>query len=398
MLTSSVMKSLYMYCLFISCLVVVHTTEIMQDLHKMSSDSDMIAYQKKEHPERCKWYDIRSSIEGLATRNIPVLIQTSCFSSDSLGNDLSNYFEARLCAKEGGLHFISAPKTLNIDHSSHAFYSALSKIVVHSSPISNLRGIQEKMSRICPCSSMCHEWKYGLMHSRMETIGSLFRAAMDSYWKSANISNRYLDINTARCRIGRNGQVLDTTKSLPFSDRFGTIDVSRLPLIPDTSVHYRCGDNVVTHYGFTMFRTFRKSISSSSRYIYVMGENPGRKAKPQHVSRCNAIFESLLDYLMHHFPQAVVVILRGHDMFEDLARLTYANTTVCSVSTFCLWPAVASNTTAYFPLTRLIAKEDTTYSYGPHFHWLRDMSDRALLGVRAVHMSNNEVVKTLRSG
>ena len=29
------------------------------------------------------------------------------------------------------------------------------------------------------------------------------------------------------------------------------------------------------------------------------------------------------------------------DLYIDLAILTFANTTVCSVSTFCLWPAVA---------------------------------------------------------
>jgi hypothetical protein len=55
---------------------------------------------------------------------------------------------------------------------------------------------------------------------------------------------------------------------------------------------------------------------------------------------------------MEQFPDAVVVILRGFDLFEDLARLTYAKTTICSVSTFCLWPAISNDNTVYFPLTK----------------------------------------------
>ncbi len=80
-----------------------------------------------------------------------------------------------------------------------------------------------------------------------------------------------------------------------------------------------------------------------------MAESPSRKlnkfdganGKEGH-NRCNAIFEALLGFLTQHFPDATVVILRGQNIFDDLARLTYAKTVICSVSTFCFWPAVAA--------------------------------------------------------
>ena len=95
---------------------------------------------------------------------------------------------------------------------------------------------------------------------------------------------------------------------------------------------------------------------------------------------------------MREFPYAVVAILRGNNVFDDLARLTYANITICSVSTFCLWPAIASNHTAIFPKTRLIAKEDTSFDYGTSFHWI---NDSPILGVKALHMTNQDLVRQL---
>ena len=52
-----------------------------------------------------------------------------------------------------------------------------------------------------------------------------------------------------------------------------------------------------------------------------------------------------------------------------------------SVSTFCLWPAVAAGgkgtstqgTTAYFPVTKLIAKGETRVDYGPGFKYVFNM-------------------------
>jgi hypothetical protein len=82
-------------------------------------------------------------------------------------------------------------------------------------------------------------------------------------------------------------------------------------------------------------------------------------------------------------------------MFEDLARLTYAKKAICSVSTFCLWPAVGSNTSAYFPITKLIAKEDVSFNYGPSFHWIKDNKYRVLRGLDTTHMTDADVLRYL---
>jgi len=50
-----------------------------------------------------------------------------------------------------------------------------------------------------------------------------------------------------------------------------------VPLVPDVSIHYRCGDNVVTHYGFLPFKVYSDLIAEGARTIYVMSEHPSRK-------------------------------------------------------------------------------------------------------------------------
>ena len=59
-------------------------------------------------------------------------------------------------------------------------------------------------------------------------------------------------------------------------------------------------------------------------------------------SRCGTILRALFNHFTKLFPKAVVVIKRGGDQFLDYARLAYADVTICSASTFCLWPALAN--------------------------------------------------------
>ena len=57
----------------------------------------------------------------------------------------------------------------------------------------------------------------------------------------------------------------------------------------------------------------------------------------------------------------------------DLARLAYAKVSICSVSTFCLWPAIASQHRAYFPLHSVIAGKKAL-DLGPRFVWIQNAS------------------------
>jgi hypothetical protein len=53
----------------------------------------------------------------------------------------------------------------------------------------------------------------------------------------------------------------------------------------------------------------------------------------------------------------------------DFARIAYANTTICSSSTFCFFAALASNGTVHLPVTRLIGQPANMYN---NFHWIAE--------------------------
>ena len=125
-----------------------------------------------------------------------------------------------------------------------------------------------------------------------------------------------------------------------------------------------------------------------------MCEHLNRYKRPDQKVRCELILSSLHKYLSSAFPDAVVLLLRGQNVYLDLYRLTYANTTICSVSTFCFYPALSSKTIAYFPVTRLVAKA-TKPNYGAHFKWIS--SPKVFPGARARDMPNNQLLKILQS-
>ena len=53
-----------------------------------------------------------------------------------------------------------------------------------------------------------------------------------------------------------------------------------------------------------------------------------------------------------------------------MVRLAKAPVVICSVSTFCLWPAIINKGVAYFPVTRLIAAGNASLDLG--FRWLSE--------------------------
>jgi hypothetical protein len=386
----------------------------------------------QKNDDQCKWEDISSMMrsflepdslltDAFIIDNVPlpspILVQTTCFHHGSLGNAISQYMEGRLCAHLSGSNYISAIHiSASEKQQNNTFFMGFPSIVKH--PLAVSKDVAKmNIKKICRCPSMCHEWDYGLMHSHMDKVRIIFQAAINSYWESRKAaitgtisSLDYLDLSRAELStsyVGRNGIVYSLKKpKLPFSRNLNGSKVMlmenenittlhNLPVIPDVAIHYRCGDNVVTHYGFTPFRVFARLIPLNSKHIYILSESSERSSKHNSVTRCAAIFDALHIYLMDRFPQSTVVILRGHDIFEDIGRLTYANITICSVSTFCLFPAITNKNLAYFPVTKLIAKENISFDYGPSFHWLQNDKDKAIRGVAAVQMSVKELIKKL---
>lgn len=177
----------------------------------------------------------------------------------------------------------------------------------------------------------------------------------------------------------------------------GVEAASTLPMIPDVAIHYRCGDNTVGHYGYLAFPAFKRRIPRNATSIYVMAESSSRNANAQRISQCNAILSGLFEYLQNEFQTASIVVLRGANMYDDMTRLALAKTTICSVSSFCIWPALASTTMAYYPITRLIAKATAPeYDSSRHFQWLDVFPEEAVLpGVKAKRMDNAQILKFL---
>jgi hypothetical protein len=114
-------------------------------------------------------------------------------------------------------------------------------------------------------------------------------------------------------------------------------------------------------------------IPPDAKFIYVMTDPPKRAGGHPYVHHCQGILLWFFNFLTKHWPNAVVVVKKGGDMYLDLARLAYANTTICSASTFCLWPAIAHNGSAvYYPKTKLIGIPPGNYSINEHLYWITD--------------------------
>lgn len=230
---------------------------------------------------------------------------------------------------------------------------------------------------------ICIEHYDALLHSRASMVRDILRPIFEQQLHQMEIRTSMIQSSLVGAwRLKLNNPFKENTASLP--------------IVPDVAIHYRCGDNIVGHYGFLSFPAFKNRIPHNSSTIYVMAENPNRKVKGRRRHFCDVVLNGLFSYLTRLYPLATVVVLRGANMYDDFTRLALAQTTICSVSSFCLWPALASTTTAYFPITRLIAKA-TTPRYHDQFHWLDKFpAESVLLGQKTTGMSGADALNALQ--
>eukprot|EP00600_Ochromonadales_sp_CCMP1393_P013036 CAMPEP_0175000898 /NCGR_PEP_ID=MMETSP0005-20121125/2841_1 /TAXON_ID=420556 /ORGANISM="Ochromonas sp., Strain CCMP1393" /LENGTH=378 /DNA_ID=CAMNT_0016255739 /DNA_START=135 /DNA_END=1271 /DNA_ORIENTATION=+ len=337
--------------------------------------------QQAYHGKRCTLQDpsqaFAAYFNGVFSRHVngkPVLVTTPCLSPESFGNTLSNYFEVFLCAQKAGLHFVTAAQIWSPSNNDTGslFLQRLPRFIEHKNPTSTAIP-KGRLLAMCPCGSICHERSNSLIASRSQDIKPLLQNMFKEHLASLTVNSTVvLDSDLSTVAVG-----------------------SSLPLIPDAAIHYRCGDNFVGHYGFLPFSAFARYIPSGAKTIYVLAENRGRKtqAKRHRALKCDAIFRKLLAHLQSHFPRATVVIRRGDDLYVDMMRLAYARTVVCSVSTFCIWPAIVNANKAYFPATRLIFKGDTSVQMG--FEWIT--TPRVILGAAHDHGPPEKLANLLAS-
>jgi len=266
-----------------------------------------------------------------------VLVSSACLGVDSLGNYLGNYLENAACAGKLGVPFVVVAKVYEprMRDAGNAFLNALPSVV--ASPQPALQAPKHlNAAAVCPCRESCQENPRALWTSNVETVvRPLLQMALAAH-RATLAPNMTVDRGA-----------LSTAPA-------GSV----LPLTPDAVVHYRCGDNFVGHYGFVPFPAVAARVPASARTIYILAEARNRKtqtaAKQNLAAKCDVVLRALHQYLVGQFPRSVVLLQRGGDPYADLVRLADAPVLICSVSTFCLWPALASNGTVYFPVTPLV--------------------------------------------
>jgi hypothetical protein len=315
--------------------------------------------QQKYHITRCPLIETNTGIHDYIngewkteSNGLPILVTSPCLGTDSLGNMLGSYFEAISCAEQVGMHYAAVAKIYEpLTHDKPStFLANLPSYIEHKNPIDISSDVGNKLKLICTCPGSCHERPFSAWIKGINNIKNILSYALEK-------------------ELENNINAIDTVVA---SDDLSNVEAgTKLPVIPDASIHYRCGDNFGGHYGFVPFQTFSEKIPKDVNTIYVLAEKRSRKTlTKQHLARkCDAIFNRLYIYLTKSFPSAKILIRRGDDIYIDMARLAYAKTTVCSVSTFCLWPAIMSNGTAYFPKSKLIVGGNTNIKLSPNVVW-----------------------------
>jgi hypothetical protein len=139
----------------------------------------------------------------------------------------------------------------------------------------------------------------------------------------------------------------------------------RPPLYPgvqldDAVIHFRCGDLMDSdhpRYGFLSFPSLVSQLASTVRSIGVVTQPYNDESHQSRAwdntaikrRRCRIVVTDLVDYLTGRFPAARVTV---HNRPDDTIALTYArmilaNQTIAGISTFGVFPAIASFGTGY---------------------------------------------------
>jgi hypothetical protein len=154
--------------------------------------------------------------------------------------------------------------------------------------------VKKNMREQCHCLQFCWENNQAPWLQRLSLVGEVLRPAIDAYVKAADAE-----------RIGTviNREIDRTTAML---DEF-------LPLVPNVTIQYRCGDNVgfgKSKYGLLPFSAFKppRIPQNIAKYIYIIADSPHRSAAHAYSSRCETILNKLYAYLTIEVREIVMVL------------------------------------------------------------------------------------------
>lgn len=181
----------------------------------------------------------------------------------SMGNSLSIYIESRICANKTGLHLNSQTRIPDQD-GILALPDFFPKYIENHAAASYK---PDKSDSKCLCSSnICHEMPRAFIHSHPTMVRDILRPAILQHydnWLGENAKHpRDIDPWLALLRP-------------PYNQ-----SNTKLPTVPEAAIHYRCGDNIIGHYGFLSFPAFTNRIPPNVSTIYVLAEAAGRNSSP----------------------------------------------------------------------------------------------------------------------
>lgn len=316
-------------------------------------------------------------------------VYSPCMSSFSLGNALGNYLTEVACAAESKVDLIlgtllwdfpsmpyeykgdnvASTTVINKEQTAHFnasdihdidFFNALpvtfkfSDLTSSNTSTDDRLAISKRVRETCKCGRYCwgHSNTPWLKH--LNLIISILRPAIEYHF-------------AAHKSIATKGTVL-SEHDLSSAPRN-----TFLPIVPDVLIQYRCGDTVPSkYYGFLKFTALINIVPADSKFIYIRSDSPFRaKVMGSHTfsTKCAPIIRELFVTLKNKFPKATVIATMGGDPFLDYYRIYKAKIIICSVSTFCLWPAIASLGRVYYPSSVVVAA-GTNPDLGSNFTWL----------------------------
>lgn len=132
--------------------------------------------------------------------------------------------------------------------------------------------------------------------------------------------------------------------------------------LDEATIHVRCGDFIRggwAEYGFLPYRAYTRILPKTTKSIGIItstfDKDECRSNDCATIANCKDLIMDLKSFLEETYPNATVAIRNGPEetLASTFGRITLSRRTVCSPSTFCLYPALATIGEGYFANTDL---------------------------------------------
>lgn len=269
--------------------------------------------------------------------------------SQSMGNCLARYYEARAFAQGNGMDFIM--KKGRDDEESPSFLDELPTAVLAEKPfIGNVGSFNDGCLHACSNAEFPQIWL---------KIKREFASALSKWFGNDNLQP---------------------------------------PPMSESVIYIRCGDILQyahhSEYGYLPYSAYRALVPPDSKRIAIIAspmKNPRRPTDELHRQECLALYDDLQLWLRENFPQADVQLLSDEPVSHSIYRMVFSKVLICNPSTFCLWPGIAAQGKAFMPKTPLFLGGTAPF-LGDHVEW-RDF--RFLSPTKYIHELGSDIKRAI---